>query len=84
LAGEEKSQPMNEKEFIEKVAELGIELFNAQRNDPKRQAFIQGVAELGKNLVQSHAPYLPVFEREFINNPDRFRWELLGQTARSQ
>lgn len=72
---------MTRSEIIQNLIEYGVELLAAREADPRRRDFIERVADLGEAILQAQERHLRVFEEEFLSNPDRLRWELLGRTA---
>jgi hypothetical protein len=48
---------------------------------PSRSEFIAGLVTLGEEILAAKEQHLQNFVTDFVEQPNRFRWELLGKTA---
>lgn len=72
---------MTRAEFIGQLIEHGLELVEVKKEDPGLRVFVDAIVALGEELLTSQEVHLRVFEEDFLSNPNRFRWELLGRTT---
>ena len=69
-------------EFVDRLVRLGGELFAPDESaTAARRYFVEGFAELGRTIVAGRRAALDRFEQDFMLDPLRFRYELLGRTA---
>lgn len=70
---------MDQKKFCNELADLGLKL-KAEGRDARKQG-LADFAELGLNLLAEDETSLASFVTQFVEHPNRLRWELLGQSA---